>query len=239
MRPHSNGHARRALAAVGALALGVVLVVFVALPQISTAQLASARARQPARHRPPRRRTLEPLSVRATLLSPNVLIGRDVAVVGSASRQLRHRVVVVQEFRAGRWRLVARTVTDRLGHFAERFWARELGTFRLRVRAAGVPVRRTRLRGRFTTIYHQVVASWYDGPGATTACGEALGSTTLGVANRTLPCGTMVTLRLGRRSVRVPVIDRGPFVYGRDYDLTYATKLALGAGDVQTLWANA
>ena len=87
-------------------------------------------------------------------------------------------------------------------------------------------------------MFHEVVASWY-GPGGTTACGEALGAATLGVANRTLPCGTMVTLRYRGRTVRVPVIDRGPFVAGRDYDLTYATKLALGAGDVTMIWASA
>ena len=40
----------------------------------------------------------------------------------------------------------------------------------------------------------------------------------------TLPCGTMVTLRYGGRTITVPVIDRGPYVAGRDYDLTYATQ---------------
>ena len=59
------------------------------------------------------------------------------------------------------------------------------------------------------------------------------------MANRTLPCGTLVTLRYRDRTVRVPVIDRGPFVAGRDYDLTWATKLALGAGDVTVIWASA
>jgi rare lipoprotein A (peptidoglycan hydrolase) len=72
-----------------------------------------------------------------------------------------------------------------------------------------------------------------------TACGRALGAGTLGVANKTLPCGTMVSLHYGGRTVRVPVIDRGPYVAGRDYDLTYATKLALGAGDVSQIWASA
>lgn len=75
--------------------------------------------------------------------------------------------------------------------------------------------------------------------GGRTACGETLTSATLGVANRTLPCGTLVTLRYRDHTVRVPVIDRGPFVAGRSYDLTWATKLALGAGDVTVIWASA
>jgi len=35
------------------------------------------------------------------------------------------------------------------------------------------------------------------------------------------------------------VIPRGPYVAGRDYDLTYATKQALDAGGVSLIWASA
>ena len=59
---------------------------------------------------------------------------------------------------------------------------------------------------------------------------------TLGVANQSLPCGTRVTLRYHGRSVTVPVIDRGPFGGGREWDLTAATKQRLGFGDIGTLW---
>jgi rare lipoprotein A (peptidoglycan hydrolase) len=38
----------------------------------------------------------------------------------------------------------------------------------------------------------------------------------------------MVTFKRGKRSVRVPVIDRGPYVGGREYDLTAATAARLG-----------
>ena len=54
----------------------------------------------------------------------------------------------------------------------------------------------------------------------------------MGVANKTLPCGTLVTLRYDGRTVRVAVIDRGPYVAGREFDLTEATKQALGFGGV-------
>ena len=59
---------------------------------------------------------------------------------------------------------------------------------------------------------------------------------TLGVANKTLPCGTMVKLRYHGHSITVPVIDRGPYVAGRDYDLTEATKERLGFPGVGTCW---
>jgi rare lipoprotein A (peptidoglycan hydrolase) len=49
----------------------------------------------------------------------------------------------------------------------------------------------------------------------------------LGVANKTLPCGTMVTFVYNGRAIRVPVLDRGPYIAGREWDLTGATAEAL------------
>jgi peptidoglycan lytic transglycosylase len=73
--------------------------------------------------------------------------------------------------------------------------------------------------------------SWY-GPGfygSRTACGETLTTSLLGVANRTLPCGTLVTFRdpATGRVVTAPVVDRGPYVSGRQWDLTGGLCLAL------------
>ena len=66
--------------------------------------------------------------------------------------------------------------------------------------------------------------SWY-GPGmygSRTACGVTLTKSVMGVASRTLPCGTKVTFRNpdNGRSVTVPVIDRGPYVSGRIWDMS-------------------
>ena len=66
--------------------------------------------------------------------------------------------------------------------------------------------------------------SWY-GPGfigSGTACGQEYTKTILGVAHRTLPCGTLVTFRnpANGRQVTVPVIDRGPYVAGRQWDMS-------------------
>jgi rare lipoprotein A len=72
-------------------------------------------------------------------------------------------------------------------------------------------------------------ASWY-GPGLygnKTACGQTLRTTTIGVAHRNLPCGTMVKFAYHGHAVIAPVIDRGPFVKGRAWDLTAATSEAL------------
>lgn len=69
------------------------------------------------------------------------------------------------------------------------------------------------------------VATWY-GPGFfgnRTACGQTLRQKTWGIAHRTLPCGTLVTLVHRGRRVTVPVIDRGPYS-GATVDLTSRTK---------------
>lgn len=72
--------------------------------------------------------------------------------------------------------------------------------------------------------------SWY-GPGLYgngTACGETLTKTLVGVAHRTLPCGTLVTFRYNGRTLTVPVIDRGPYVSGRTWDLSHGACVKLG-----------
>jgi rare lipoprotein A len=80
------------------------------------------------------------------------------------------------------------------------------------------------------TVYLPSVASWYGSTlfGHGTACGEKLTRHILGVANKTLPCGEQVALDYDGRTLTVPVIDRGPYIKGRRYDLTYATAKALG-----------
>jgi len=72
-------------------------------------------------------------------------------------------------------------------------------------------------------------ASWY-GPGLfgnRTACGQTLRPSTLGVAHKTLPCGTTVKFMYHGHSLITQVIDRGPYIAGRAWDLTSATKDAL------------
>lgn len=65
--------------------------------------------------------------------------------------------------------------------------------------------------------------------GKRTACGLAYTTTIMGVAHRTLPCGTLIEFRNPRngRTITVPVIDRGPYVYGRTWDLSGAACTAL------------
>jgi rare lipoprotein A (peptidoglycan hydrolase) len=78
--------------------------------------------------------------------------------------------------------------------------------------------------------YRSAGASWY-GPGLwgrQTACGQTLRPRTLGVAHRSLPCGTAVKFVYKGRALVTQVIDRGPYARGRAWDLTAAASEALG-----------
>jgi rare lipoprotein A (peptidoglycan hydrolase) len=82
----------------------------------------------------------------------------------------------------------------------------------------------------FSTPMRYGGASWY-GPGLYgrhTACGQTLRPTTLGVAHKSLPCGTAVKFVFHGHVLITRVIDRGPYVNGRSWDLTAAASKALG-----------
>jgi rare lipoprotein A len=87
--------------------------------------------------------------------------------------------------------------------------------------------------------YQYAGASWYGGPsmwGRKTACGQTLRPSTLGVAHKTLPCGTTVKFLYHGHVLITKVIDRGPYVKGRAWDLTQAASEALdleGVGRVR------
>jgi hypothetical protein len=75
--------------------------------------------------------------------------------------------------------------------------------------------------------------SWY-GPGFyghDGACGmfgaDGLQADDIGVAHRTLPCGTKVTFKYLGYTVTTYVKDRGPYVSGRQWDMTKGLCLAL------------
>lgn len=73
------------------------------------------------------------------------------------------------------------------------------------------------------------IATWYGGIllGHRTACGKTLRRSTIGVAHRTLPCGTKVTFKYRGHYARAKVIDRGPYANGARWDLTEATAREL------------
>ena len=168
------------------------------------------------------------------------LRGDPVTVHGRLRPGLGGREVVIQRRRRGDWKSVSSARTGGDGSYSAD-WSAGIGSYRLRARFRGDD-----LNGRAgaelddrVNVYRSRTASWY-GPGLygnTTACGQRLKPSTVGVAHKTLPCGTKVRFYYRGRTAKVPVIDRGPFVAGREWDLTEAAKNDLRFPDLDEIWS--
>lgn len=100
-----------------------------------------------------------------------------------------------------------------------------------------IPLTRPIIRDLWT---YDPQISWY-GPGFygnNGACGipGGLQRDTIGVAHRSLPCGTKVTFKNGSHVLVTYVIDRGPYVPGRIFDLTRGACLALDHCYTGPIW---
>lgn len=130
-------------------------------------------------------------------------------------------------------RKVSSVRTDKNGRFRAKWNTPGAGIYKVKAIAQGTySAERAGSSAQQVNVYRASQASYY-GPGLygnSTACGRTLTPSTLGVANKSLPCGTKVTFRYRGRTVRVPVIDRGPYAGNREWDLTAATKAKLGFG---------
>jgi rare lipoprotein A len=148
--------------------------------------------------------------------------------------------VSIQRLDAERgWVAEATGATGAGGAFVARWRPRVVGRFTVRAVPAGGAVRAAAAGAPTApvTVYRPAVATWY-GPGLYghhTACGQVLSHRIMGVAHRTLPCGTPVEIAFGGRTVTVPVIDRGPFTSAARYDLTSATAQQLGLTETGTV----
>jgi len=174
-----------------------------------------------------------------------VLAGRSATVRGRlvsltplarAGSGLAGAKVLLERRGARGWLPVGMARTDRAGRFALRWRpGGASATARLRLLFSGDALHRRAVAalGR-AFVLHPSIASWYY-DGGFTACGF---HATFGVANRVLPCGTRVLIRAGSHSVLAVVDDRGPFVWGRSWDLGQSTAAALRFSGVGTVWVS-
>ncbi|MDX6678934.1 MAG: rare lipoprotein, partial [Solirubrobacteraceae bacterium] len=168
---------------------------------------------------------------RSLLVAPTALVGETVHARGTMPGAA-HRRIVLQRLDPRRgWRNVARARVHSTQRYDVRWRADRSGRTSLRVvlarqrasAAAAAPV-------AVVNVYRPARATYY-GPGLwgqATYCGPVLTPLLLGVAHRTLPCGTRVAIVFEQREIVVPVVDRGPFTGDYDWDLTQAVADALG-----------
>lgn len=171
-------------------------------------------------------------------------VGAPMTIRGTARGASGRTVAVEGRSRARRWVEIATARVAHDGSFATTWTPGLAGRITLR---AVLRTPRKGSRGRISrasptrtlTVYEFALASWY-GPGLygnRLACGGRLSPATVGVAHRTLRCGTKVALRLGDRSLVVSVIDRGPYVGARKWDLTAETARRIGLAGVRRIGA--
>ena len=160
---------------------------------------------------------------------PAALAKRTLRIAGDVGGDQAGRTVRIERLRAdATWEPIATAIADAGGYFVAHWVTDAPGRYELRATvvrdptiasAASAPNRAARV-----SVFAPATASWY-GPrffGRRTACGVRLTRRTIGVAHKKLPCGTKVEIYYDGRTLIVPVIDRGPFVAGRQWDLTQA-----------------
>ncbi|MFL5911446.1 MAG: septal ring lytic transglycosylase RlpA family protein [Gaiellaceae bacterium] len=111
---------------------------------------------------------------------------------------------------------------------------REVRRARLWVAVLRRELAETRAQLRPVAAMSSALASWY-GPGFygnRTACGVKLTTSLVGVAHKSLACGARLLVCYGGRCSEASVVDRGPYVAGREFDLTGALAWRLGFGGV-------
>jgi rare lipoprotein A (peptidoglycan hydrolase) len=90
---------------------------------------------------------------------------------------------------------------------------------------------------RSTGVTYNAVCSWY-GPGfdgRKTGSGQTYNPNDFTCASRNLPFGTWLALSRGNKRIVVVVNDRGPYISGRDLDLSAAAARALGFWGVESV----
>jgi rare lipoprotein A len=162
----------------------------------------------------------------------SALLGHKVRFRGAVEQRLAGRTVVVQYLDpvTQAWTQQAQTTVKPDGSFLARWRARHTGQFQLRSVVGGAAQSSSVSPQLALTVYRPAVATWF-GPGFyghTTACGIELTPDLVGVAHRSLPCGTNVAIHYGSRTIVVPVVDRGPYGSKARWDLTEAAAQQLG-----------
>jgi hypothetical protein len=180
-----------------------------------------------------------------TIAAPSsTLLRNGLQVSGSVSRAYAGETVEIERSGAKTgwtWQPTASGQVQSDGSFTAVWMTNHIGRFAVRavVQQAGGASASAGLPAVTVTIYRPSVATLY-GPGfygRRTACGTILRRSTIGVANRTLPCGTPVAIYYQGQTLIVPVIDRGPYANRADWDLTMATGKLLAMNTTVTLGA--
>jgi rare lipoprotein A len=170
---------------------------------------------------------------------PNGYVGRKKRFTGTAPAGA---VVTVERYDdlERQWAPITHATADDEGAFTARWKVDRAGGARVRARADGARTASVDDAPEVAiTLFEPATATWY-GPGfygRKTACGKTMSKTLVGVAHKSLPCGTKVTFLYKGTTVTAPVVDRGPYAKGVKWDLTAAAAQQLGFEATDTVGA--
>src|SRR3954447_11737068 len=181
----------------------------------------------------------EPVGSASLTADPGALVGKVTRFRGALPDVTPGAPVQVQRLDAVKgWVPEATATTGTGGAFVARWRPHVVGRFTVRAVPASAGIRAAAAAPTAPiTVYRAALATWY-GPGFYghhTACGQVLSHRIMGVAHKTLPCGTPVEISFGGQTITVPVIDRGPFSGGARYDLTSAAAQAIALTETSTI----
>lgn len=164
---------------------------------------------------------------------PQGLVGRAKLFSGTAGRAAAGRAVAIERYDeiSRQWSVLTRAVIADNGTYSARWKAERPGPARVRARLDGTTATAASKPPEVAiTLYRAHQATWY-GPGFygnQTACGLKMTRTLVGVAHKTLRCGTRIEFLHRGRTLVAPVVDRGPYAEGFTWDLTAAAAQQLG-----------
>ncbi len=165
------------------------------------------------------------------LWSSPAVLGSALQFNGTLGADAAGRLVEIQVLsQDGSWQRVTTVRATAGGAFLALWRSPQVGQFTARATLSdGASAAQTAAPPTaLATVYRAATATWYDQSGRKGACGVRLRKRTLGVAHKTLPCGSLVDVTYRGRTITVPVVDRGPYSRGVSYDLTIAAAKALG-----------
>ena len=90
--------------------------------------------------------------------------------------------------------------------------------------------------------WHTATVSYYLENGKLTADGTVMRADSMWVAHKSLPFGTLIEFAYGGKKMTLPVRDRGPYIKGREFDISDAAAGFFGIkskGVVQMKWRKA
>jgi hypothetical protein len=228
----------------GALPLAIATLVLIAVPIARAATTEDTSASQggaAAQEAPVATDAARTPKISGKLLRSRSVNGSGIKVqarVAGVGKGKAHVRLSVRASGSKKWRVVSSENVRGGKQFSLKWRGGSPGRYMTRVSVRKFGQSASDRTGR-AFVFRKSFASYY-GPGlygGGLACGGTLSPGTIGVAHKTLPCGTRVTFKVGNRVVTARVIDRGPYVGGRDWDLTTALRNKLRFGDVGTVYA--